>query len=831
MGLFGALFAGVSGLDSQSNKIGIISNNISNVNTVGFKQGQAAFDTLVVPSGTTTFSPGGVIGSAQSLISQQGLIQATSSPTDVAITGNGFFAVNSKSDGSGSLLLSRAGSFTQDSSGNFVNANGFFLQGIPVTTPATSVNTNNLKTVNVNQSATGSASATSAITIGANFNAAQSVLLGSGATGTMQSTNGTSPINVGLSGSQIIAGADLSGPGTLVRGTSAINIISGTNPLTMDTFTYGGYTIGRDVTSTINGVATAGDGDGSSSTLIPLDTELAVAGANITNTNGTGNIVVTVAHAADYVVGQHISITGASAIGPISAANINGEHAVTAVNVGAGTVTFAQATIGTGGTSATAFNVANRTYPFTGNILNATSATSDFLNSGANPLTSSNFSPTSIKFSITVGGSSSPVTLTYSATPDPTSGTFNNLSTLAAAISNQSGLTARVVNNRLYVSATDATQSVTFVNGDALGTSGLPGIDWVQELDLKNQSASTKTFNSLSGLAAQINLADPTNLIAKVNNPNTTATISINEANPKQTVQINDVVASSVLKELGFTNLTLVGGFNSTGLLPVQYDSTTANHDMSSGAVTPQFSHDITIFDAQGNSHTIAMNVVKIATNTWAIELTAVPATDVASSIVGNNFPNGDGQIAAGTVTFSGTGALTNVSGNLSGSIPINWKNGASPSSITVNLGVGQPTGLTQSAAPYNVSTASQNGSPIGQLTGVSIDANGFVIETFSNGQTKQVFQVPLASVSNPDGLQGVSGDAFQQTLASGQVNLNPAGSGGTGTITPSSLEQSNVDLSTQLTNLIVAQQAYGANAKLLTVSSQLLQQLDQIIQ
>src|ERR1700733_11369060 len=103
MGLFGALFAGVSGLDSQSNKIGIISNNISNVNTVGFKQGQAAFDTLVVPSGTTSFSPGGVIGNTQQLVSQQGLIQATASATDAAITGNGFFAVNSQANGTGSL--------------------------------------------------------------------------------------------------------------------------------------------------------------------------------------------------------------------------------------------------------------------------------------------------------------------------------------------------------------------------------------------------------------------------------------------------------------------------------------------------------------------------------------------------------------------------------------------------------------------------------------------------------------------------------------------------------------------------------------------------------
>ena len=243
---------------------------------------------------------------------------------------------------------------------------------------------------------------------------------------------------------------------------------------------------------------------------------------------------------------------------------------------------------------------------------------------------------------------------------------------------------------------------------------------------------------------------------------------------------------------------------------------------MSSGAVTPQFSHDVTIFDAQGNSHTIAMNVVKIATNEWAVEFTAVPKTDVTST-------TGDGQIASGILKFDGNGVLT--SDTVPGSITVGWTNGANPSTLTFDLGLGGTGNVTQSAAAFNVSLANQDGSPIGQLTGVAIDASGFVTETFSNGQTKQVFQVPLASVPNPDGLQGVSGDAYQETLGSGQVNLNDAGQGGTGTITPSSLEQSNVDLSKQLTDLIVAQQAYGAQSKLLTVADQLLQEINQVIQ
>jgi flagellar hook protein FlgE len=139
--------------------------------------------------------------------------------------------------------------------------------------------------------------------------------------------------------------------------------------------------------------------------------------------------------------------------------------------------------------------------------------------------------------------------------------------------------------------------------------------------------------------------------------------------------------------------------------------------------------------------------------------------------------------------------------------------------------------GLTQAAGSYNVTTDNQNGAPTGQLTGVTIDKNGFVIASFSNGQTQKMYQIPLANFTNPDGLLALSGNAYEATLESGPINPVLAGTSGVGTFTPSALEQSNVDLSTQLTNLIVAQQAYGANSKVLTVADTLLQQLDQIIQ
>ncbi len=852
MGLFGALFAGVSGLDSQSNKIGIISNNISNVNTVGYKQGSALFNTLVVPSGSTSFSPGGVIGGNRQLVNKQGIISATTSSTDVAISGGGLMVINTKADGSGQTLYTRAGSFTQDANGNFINSNGYYLQALPIEADgsAAQANTQNLTTVSISQSATGNATATSILKVAANLNAAQAVLLGNGATATMQASNGTASINVGNNSTQIIVGNDIAGTSptnNLIRG-SQFTIISGAPANQTDTFTYGGFTIGRSVTSIIDGTTTTGNGDGNST----LDANQSIAASHITTntTSGTANrVTITgVTHYADYIANQYANISGLAtppASSGLAAGDINGTWKIissSSANGGSVTLQLSASATGVVTNGGGSLTLTNRTYPFTGNILNATTASSDFLGTGSTAIPPTLFASDALKLTIAVG-SDVPQTFTYSSTPDPSNGSFNSLNTLAQAISNGVGLTASVINGRLYVSPTDANQQVIFANGNVAGTPGdsttspIYGIDWIQELDLGTLPAAatnTYTFNSLAGLAQQINTLDPTNLVAKVNNASGSASLTINEANPKQTITFSDAQStSSILKELGFQNLSSdVTGSLTTGLLPIIYDPSNPSTDMSSGTVRAHFSKDVTVYDSQGSAHTIAMNFVKIGTNEWAVELTSVPASDVRSSITNSQYVTGDGQIASGTLSFNGDGSLRTVQGAIANSsVPINWTNGSSASTITLDLGLGGDIGLIQTAAAFNVSTASQNGSPVGELTGVSIDANGFVIASFSNGQTQTIYQVPLASVNNPNGLKAVSGDAYIQTIESGIANLQLAGTSGVGTFSPSALEQSNVDLSTQLTDLIVAQQAYGASSKVLTVTDRLLQQLDQVIQ
>ena len=132
MSLFGSLFTGVSALSAQSQAMGMISNNIANVNTTGYKRNEASFSSLVTQAGRSTiYSPGGVRASTEQTVNQQGTPQQTASSTDVAISGSGFFVVQQSPTGSSrqETLYTRAGSFSEDENGYLRNANGFYLMG------------------------------------------------------------------------------------------------------------------------------------------------------------------------------------------------------------------------------------------------------------------------------------------------------------------------------------------------------------------------------------------------------------------------------------------------------------------------------------------------------------------------------------------------------------------------------------------------------------------------------------------------------------------------------------------------------------------------------
>ena len=182
MSIFGSMFSGVSGLDAYGQSMGTISDNISNMNTIGYKRTETRFSTLVTtPASANSYSPGGVSSKTSQRVDAQGLMQSSASPTDIGVIGNGFFVVNeiaSPTATSGQYQYTRAGAFEADKNGNLRNTAGKYLQGWPIDTngaiPSNRSDLTALETVNIS-GLTGTASATTTVNVRANLQGSQAV--------------------------------------------------------------------------------------------------------------------------------------------------------------------------------------------------------------------------------------------------------------------------------------------------------------------------------------------------------------------------------------------------------------------------------------------------------------------------------------------------------------------------------------------------------------------------------------------------------------------------------------------------------------------------------
>lgn len=229
----------------------------------------------------------------------------------------------------------------------------------------------------------------------------------------------------------------------------------------------------------------------------------------------------------------------------------------------------------------------------------------------------------------------------------------------------------------------------------------------------------------------------------------------------------------------------------------------------------------IQVFDSLGNSHDVDLTFAKTATNAWSItpQNPTLTSTGVASGTITS---------AAGSITFNGDGTPATIT---MPNIDITYTiGGANNSSIAVNAGtLGQTDGITQFAGEFTVSKSNQNGVSFGNFAGVSINEQGIVTALFDNGETLDIYHVPVAIFQSPNGLAAESGNVFQQTSRSGPFLLNLPQIGGAGTVAPSSLEASTVDLATEFTNMIVVQRAYSASAEIITTADEMLEELIRI--
>jgi flagellar hook protein FlgE len=243
---------------------------------------------------------------------------------------------------------------------------------------------------------------------------------------------------------------------------------------------------------------------------------------------------------------------------------------------------------------------------------------------------------------------------------------------------------------------------------------------------------------------------------------------------------------------------------------------TNTNLDSSAG-VGGTFSTPITVYDSLGTSQTLTVNYTNTSANNWTYNIT-LPA----SATGGTGAPV---SVANGALTFNSSGVLTTPAANVGGIAINGLADGASNMTLTWNLydASGNPT-LTQQDATSATSATNQDGYGVGTLTGYSVLPDGTVQGQFSNSQTLALGQVAVASFANTQGLTQVGGNDYQASFASGAAVVGQAGAGGNGTVTGGSVEESNVDLSTEFSNMIIAQQGYEANAKVLTTLDQVSQ-------
>jgi flagellar hook protein FlgE len=180
--------------------------------------------------------------------------------------------------------------------------------------------------------------------------------------------------------------------------------------------------------------------------------------------------------------------------------------------------------------------------------------------------------------------------------------------------------------------------------------------------------------------------------------------------------------------------------------------------------------------------------------------------------------PNNPGSLAATTTTASGSTPAT-----ASVKISANFGNGSQ--NINVSLGaLNEANGVTQYAGTnYTVISANQDGAAPGSFTGISATDDGSIVANYNNGRTVTLAEIPLITFENADALQRQNGEAYTSTLQSGGPQTEALNTNGAGSLVVGSTEESNVDIASQLAQLIVAQQAYGANAKVITTANELL--------
>ena len=296
--------------------------------------------------------------------------------------------------------------------------------------------------------------------------------------------------------------------------------------------------------------------------------------------------------------------------------------------------------------------------------------------------------------------------------------------------------------------------------------------------------------------------------------------------------QVVGGVPSSNLSVVNASATALVASPSTSGTLSMNLPSTAATvaaaDAPAQGGSTYTDKTSLTVYDNLGQADVLDVYLTKTGTTdptatadgtaTW--QATAYLQSGAAA---GGGFPYAAGsQVGTTSLVFdTSTGQLMTGTG-YSTTLPVDVPNGNSD--VSVNLSQ-----TTQLASAFSVTTAQADGNAPSKLSSVKIGTDGTFTAVYANGVQVATYKIPLATVTSPDNLTPLNGNVYQASENSGAVVVGAAGASGLGTIQSDSLEQSTVDLATELTNMIQSQRAYEANSKVLQAASDLLNTLNQL--
>jgi flagellar hook protein FlgE len=327
------------------------------------------------------------------------------------------------------------------------------------------------------------------------------------------------------------------------------------------------------------------------------------------------------------------------------------------------------------------------------------------------------------------------------------------------------------------------------------------------EIDITGTDANGTAVSTTFDPFANPTLCD---LVSAINSAFPGATASL-DANGNIVVQSNTAGPSTL-------NVTLADAAGNVG------GSGFGNNALNTtveGAAGTTATTSVQVYDIQGTPLTLSVTLQKQANNDWNMTAT---------------IPSNDRTMLNGTVNgieFNSNGSLAQVNGVATGTAPISFQvNGLStPQTINVSFGsLGGFGGLTQFDGTSAATAVQPNGYAAGTLTSVVVDQTGTISGVYTNGQTVPLAQLAMASFTNPAGLNQVGNNYYSASAASGSPTIGTASTGTVGSISSGTLEASNVEITSQFTQLITAQQAYEVNSRVLTIASELMQELANII-